>query len=86
MRAVLVIVVAMLAGVASSACTEPRNPRCNAVCRREADCTKGTDTFDQNECVAACSALLADDKNAAKVERHMDCVNKASCPTLLECP
>jgi hypothetical protein len=72
-----------------AACIEPRSPRCNQVCKREASCVKATDPFDQNECVAACSALLADDKNAAKVERHMDCVNKLpsnACQAVLECP
>ena len=68
------------------ACTEPRSPQCTAVCAREAECTKATDSFDRSECVAACSALLADDKNAAKVVRHIDCVNKqTSCPAVLEC-
>jgi hypothetical protein len=83
MRAALLLVAL---GLGAIACTEPRSPRCTAVCRRESECTKASDSFDQNECVAACSALLNDDKNAAKVVRHIDCVNKQStCPAVLEC-
>jgi hypothetical protein len=88
MRAVLLLLATGIA-VGATACVEPRNTRCNAVCRREAEASaecKTNDSFDQNECIAACSALIADDKNAAKVVRHIDCVTaQTTCTGVLEC-
>jgi hypothetical protein len=72
------------------ACTEPRSAACRDVCKREAECVEETGSkmpFDEKECVAACSALEADKSvNAAKVQRHIDCVHKQqTCPAVLEC-
>lgn len=79
------LLVALLA-----ACTEPRSAACKEVCKREAECVEETNSkmsFDEKECVAACSALEQDTAvNAAKVQRHIDCVNKQpSCEAVLEC-
>ena len=73
-----------------SACTEPRSASCREVCKREAECVEETGSkmpFDEKECVAACSALEQDvSVNAAKVQRHIDCVTKQqSCSAVLEC-
>jgi len=73
-----------------AACTEPRSAACTEVCKREAECIEETSSkmpFDEKECVAACSALEQDATiNAAKVARHMDCVNKQqACAAVLEC-
>lgn len=73
-----------------AACTEPRSAACTEVCKREAECIEETGSkmpFDEKECVAACSALEADTAvSAAKVQRHIECVNKQqSCPAVLEC-
>ena len=73
------------------ACTQPRSTRCKEICKREAECVDQTGskiTFDQNECIAACSVLENDVDNAAKVTRHADCVNRQqqNCSALLECP
>ena len=59
------------------ACSQPRSEACKAVCAKEADCVKQTSSavpFDEKECVAACSALEADQDNIAKVQKHYDCV------------
>lgn len=59
------------------ACTQPRSPRCKQVCARDYECvtqTSSTMPFDEKECVAACSALEADQDNIAKVQKHYDCV------------
>lgn len=76
--------------LASLACTEPRSNACREVCRREAECVEETGStmpFDEKECVAACAALEHDvTVNAAKVQRHIDCVNKQqTCAGVLEC-
>jgi hypothetical protein len=73
-----------------AACTEPRSDACKEVCRREAECVEETNSkmpFDEKECVAACSALEQDATvNAAKVQRHIACVNKQeACTAVLEC-
>ena len=73
-----------------AACTEPRSAACKEVCKREAECIEETNSklpFDEKECIAACSALEHDATvNAAKVHRHIDCVNKQqSCAAALEC-
>jgi len=71
-------------------CTEPRSNACREVCKREAECVEETGStmpFDEKECVAACAALEHDvTVNAAKVQRHIDCVSKQqTCPAVLEC-
>jgi hypothetical protein len=73
-----------------AACTEPRSTSCTEVCKREAECIEETGSkmpFDEKECVAACSALERDATvNAAKVQRHITCVNQqTSCAAVLEC-
>ena len=83
MRAVLLVL--LLAG-----CTEPRSAECKEVCKREAECVEETGSkmpFDEKECVAACSALEQDvTVNAAKVQRHIECVwRQPSCTAVLEC-
>jgi len=80
---------------ALAACTEPRSTACKEVCKREAECidSAGLDAagnkqpFDEKECIAACAALEHDvEHSAAKVQRHIDCVNKQlTCPAVLEC-
>ena len=82
---VLALIVAPLAG-----CTEPRSAACKEVCKREAECVDSTGSkipFDEKECIAACAALEHDvANNAAKVQRHIDCVTKQSaCSAVLEC-
>ncbi len=72
------------------ACTEPRSTSCRQVCKREAECIEETGTkipFEEKECVAACAALEQDATySGAKVQRHIDCVNKqTSCSAVLEC-
>jgi hypothetical protein len=76
--------------LALAACTEPRSASCREVCKREAECVEETGSkmpFDEKECVAACSALESDTSvNAAKVQRHIDCVHKQqTCAAVLEC-
>jgi hypothetical protein len=75
---------------ASAGCTEPRSAACKEVCKREAECVDATGNkvpFDEKECIAACAALEHDvEHSAAKVARHIDCVNKQqACPAVLEC-
>ena len=84
------LVALVLALTLSAACTEPRSQACREVCKREAECVEETGSkmpFDEKECVAACSALEQDvSVNAAKVQRHVDCVHKqAACTAVLEC-
>ena len=81
---------AALLSLVSAACTEPRSDQCREVCKREADCIEETGSkmpFDEKECVAACSALEQDTSvNAAKVQRHIECVHKQqTCSAVLEC-
>lgn len=81
---------ALLFAVLLAACTEPRSAACRDVCKREAECIEETSSklpFDEKECIAACSALEHDvTVNAAKVQRHIDCVNKQTvCTAVLEC-
>ena len=76
--------------VALSACTEPRSPACRDVCKREAECVEETGSkmpFDEKECIAACTGLERDATiNAAKVQRHIQCVHgQTSCTAVLEC-
>ena len=71
-------------------CTEPRSTSCREVCKREAECIEETGNktpFEEKECVAACAALEQDTANSgAKVQRHVDCVRRASsCTAVLEC-
>ena len=80
----------LLLAVLLAACTEPRSASCKEVCKREAECVEETSSkipFDEKECVAACSALEHDATvNAAKVQRHIECVTKqSSCTAVLEC-
>ena len=80
----------LLAAALLASCTEPRSPACTEVCKREAECIEETASkisFDEKECVASCSALEQDATvNAAKVARHIDCVNRQqSCAAVLEC-
>lgn len=72
-------------------CTQPRSARCKEICKHEAECVDQTGakiTFEEKECVAACSVLEADSENAAKVARHAECVQRQAqnCSALLECP
>ena len=81
----LLVIAALLAG-----CTEPRSVACKEVCKREAECIEETGSkmpFDEKECIAACAALEHDATvNAAKVQRHIQCVhNQPSCAAVLEC-
>jgi hypothetical protein len=92
MRALLAMVTLW---AAAAACTEPRSTACKEVCKREAECVDSTGVdsagnklpFDEKECIAACAALEHDvEHSAAKVQRHIDCVNKQqACPAVLEC-
>ena len=87
MRAVLL---AMVIASVLGGCTEPRSTACKEVCKREAECVDQTGNkipFDEKECIAACAALEHDvEHSAAKVQRHIDCVNKQpTCPAVLEC-
>ena len=82
--------VALVLAVLVTGCTEPRSTTCRAVCKREAECIEETGNkmpFETKECEAACAALERDEaNNAAKVQRHIDCVNKqTACPAVLEC-
>ena len=90
MRALLFAMLAALAAVPASGCTEPRSAACKEVCKREAECIDATASkapFDEKECIAACAALEHDVENsAAKVQHHIACVNRqTSCPAVLEC-
>ena len=90
-RAGALAVAALTVAVLSlGACTEPRSTACKEVCKREAECVDQTGNkipFDEKECIAACAALEHDvEHSAAKVQRHIDCVNKQpSCAAVLEC-
>lgn len=80
----------LIAALLAAGCTEPRSAACRDVCKREAECVEETASkmpFDEKECIAACAALEHDQSvNAAKVQRHIDCVNKQqSCKAVLEC-
>jgi hypothetical protein len=97
MRSVRFTAAVLTLGVlALASCTEPRSAACKEVCKREAECidssgldpaTGGKPPFDEKECIAACAALEHDvEHSAAKVQRHIDCVNKQpTCPAILEC-
>lgn len=95
MRALLVMITVVMLWAAAAACTEPRSTACKEVCKREAECVDATVVdatgsklpFDEKECIAACAALEHDvEHSAAKVQRHIDCVNKQqACPAVLEC-
>lgn len=85
MRVTALAIIAFLA-----ACTEPRSQSCKKVCKREAECIEETGSkvpFEEKECVAACAALEQDSAHSgAKVQRHINCVNKqTSCSAVLEC-
>jgi hypothetical protein len=87
MRALLL---AMVIASALGGCTEPRSTACKEVCKREAECVDQTGNkipFDEKECIAACAALEHDvEHSAAKVQRHIECVNKQpTCAAVLEC-
>ena len=87
-RAVLLALCAFCLG--ASSCTEPRSTACKEVCKREAECVDSTGNkipFDEKECIAACAALEHDvEHSAAKVQRHIECVNKQqTCTAVLEC-
>jgi hypothetical protein len=87
MRALLL---AMVTASALGGCTEPRSTACKEVCKREAECVDQTGNkipFDEKECIAACAALEHDvEHSAAKVQRHVECVNKQpTCAAVLEC-
>ncbi len=82
--------IVFLLALVALGCTEPQSAQCKEVCRREAECVEETGSkmpFDEKECVAACAALEHDATvNAAKVQRHILCVNKQqSCSAVLEC-
>ena len=88
MRALLIGLV--LAAPLLGGCTEPRSATCKEVCKREAECVEETSSkmpFDEKECIAACAALEHDATiNAAKVQRHIQCVHgQQSCAAVLEC-
>jgi hypothetical protein len=90
MRPLLLVALVALVAALLVGCTEPRSPACTEVCKREAECIEETGSkmpFDEKECVAACSALEQDAAvNAAKVQRHIECVNRQqSCAAVLEC-
>jgi cytochrome c556 len=91
MRALLLaMVTAAACALACAGCTEPRSTACKEVCKREAECVDVTGNkipFDEKECIAACAALEHDvEHSAAKVQRHIECVNKQpSCAAVLEC-
>ena len=90
MRSVLLALAPLALAALLAACMEPRSASCRDVCKREAECVEETSSkmpFDEKECVAACSALELDSTvNAAKVQRHIECVNKQpSCTAVLEC-
>ncbi|HEX7841710.1 MAG TPA: hypothetical protein VF469_29775 [Kofleriaceae bacterium] len=93
MRALLLGLIAVSGAVSATAwagCTEPRSTACKEVCKREAECIDATGSklpFDEKECIAACAALEHDVENsAAKVQRHIACVNhQTSCPAVLDC-
>jgi cytochrome c556 len=94
MRAVLLAMVDIVCAswmlAAPAGCTEPRSAACKEVCKREAECVDVAGNkipFDEKECIAACAALEHDvEHSAAKVARHIDCVNKQqTCAAVLEC-
>jgi hypothetical protein len=72
-------------------CPASSSQRCRDVCRREGRCTETVkrDTahsFDQNECVAACSALERHPEGKLVVERHLACVHSAdTCAQVFDC-
>jgi hypothetical protein len=84
---------ALAAAGALAACSAPRSQRCRDICTREARCAEEQDegakgqTFDEGECVAACTALERDTEGRARVDEHDTCVKKAGldCPALLNC-
>jgi hypothetical protein len=81
---------AVVIAILVAGCTQPRSQRCKSVCAREAECADSVKTavsFDEKECIAACAALENDaNDNAAKVVKHVDCVNRQqSCAAVLEC-
>jgi len=82
---VRLVLIALLA----IACTQPRSARCKQVCAREYECITSAPSsvpFDEKECIAACAVLEADQDNAAKVQKHEDCVTKAlSCGDVVRC-
>ena len=70
-------------------CVQPRSQRCKQVCARESECVASTSSsipFDEKECIAACAVLEADQDNAAKVQKHAECVAKhTACTEVLDC-
>lgn len=85
----LITAAVAVSGAAVAGCTEPRSAACKEICKREAECIDSTGSklpFEDKECVAACAALEHDVENsAAKVQRHIACVQRAACPALLDC-
>ena len=79
----------MLALLLATACTQPRSTRCKQVCARESECVTQTSSatpFDEKECIAACSVLEQDQDNAAKVQKHYECVmREQACADVLKC-
>lgn len=90
MRRWSLILLAVLAVGATSACTAPKSKICRETCTREADCHESSSsedsTFDEGECIAACAALERDQETRGLVTVHSECVGKAeSCREVLEC-
>jgi hypothetical protein len=79
------------------ACSASRDTRCSNVCKQEAQCVEERADeaeiddealqFDRNECTAACTALLREERGKTIVDTHIDCVEKAgdSCEAVLAC-
>jgi hypothetical protein len=76
---------ALLAAIALLAvgCSQPRSQRCRDLCALEARCAEEQDenakgqTFDEGECVAACTALERDNEGRARVDEHAACLTAA---------
>jgi hypothetical protein len=84
---------ALLVALGLAACSAPRSQRCRDICAREARCAEEQEegskgqTFDEGECVAACTALERDKEGTARVDEHAACLQKAGldCTALLNC-
>jgi hypothetical protein len=80
-----------LAAVATLGCAQPRSELCKKSCTAQATCLESSgrkSAFDEDECVAACSALERDKETAPRVTSHAACVEKAAgdCQAILKCP
>jgi hypothetical protein len=84
-------IVGIALALSEASCTQPKSERCRLVCAKEAECMEGRlrdpdNSFDEKNCVAACSALEANASSVQFVAKHEACLAQAAdCVAILAC-